>query len=103
MTKSKTGKAALADTLEQLRLEGLAAAYRRGIAILNDDEAPATAYAQLVRVFFSASGLGTPAAEEPPVKDHADMSPEELDEALREARIKLAAAKAGGEGGSVFA
>ena len=76
-SKAKSGREALANRLEQLRLEGLEAAYRRGIRMLNDDETPATAQATLVRIFFQAAGL-TGADAEAPEKEPHEMTAEEL-------------------------
>ena len=82
MTRRQEARTALANTLDDLRLEGLKAAYRRAVKILNDDQAPATAHAVLVRVMFQASGLGSPVAEEPD-KDAHEMTAEELDAAIQ--------------------
>ena len=77
MTKPISGREALAARLEQLRLEGLEAAYRRGIQMLEDEGTPATAAATLVRVFFQAAGLAGADAEAPS-KTPSEMTAEEL-------------------------
>jgi len=88
MSETKNGRAALADTLEQLRMEGLAEAYSRGIKILRDDSAPATAHAQIVRIIFAAAGLGNADADVPE-KDPHEMTGEELREAAERALSSL--------------
>ena len=83
-TRRQQGRAALSRTLDEIRLEGLRAAYERGTKILQDDGAPPTAHAQIIRCFFAAAGLGTVDAEQPEKEAH-EMSADEL----REARDRL--------------
>lgn len=98
-TRRQDARAARAETLEQLQLEGLSAAYRRGIQILEDDSAPATAHAQIVRIFFAASGVGNADADLPE-KDPHEMTGEELEAATQEIVASLRDHKKGG--GSVM-
>lgn len=76
------------NVLDQLQLEGLEAAYRRAIRLLDDDTAPATAHASIIRAIFDVGGLRAGPDDDRPKELH-EMTAEEVDEALEEARARL--------------
>lgn len=87
--KIAEARAARDEIMDELRLVGLQAAYRRAIKILEDDAAPVTAQAQIVRIVFGAAGLEPNAADEEDHKEPHQMTAAELEAATARALLAL--------------
>ncbi|WP_020181496.1 hypothetical protein [Methylopila sp. M107] len=88
-TRRRLAVEARGDVLDDLRIEGLNAAYRRAIKLLEDDTAPATAHASLIRCMFDAGGLLRADQDDEREKELHEMTADEVAVALRQAQADI--------------
>lgn len=77
----------------KVRTEGAIIAYRTAVAICLDPKAASAAKASAVNSLLRAGGFFESRDDDDGEKDPSEMSPEEINAALRKARAKLAEAK----------